>query len=397
MQSQGIRLDISEVQAMLRDQKIDAWLIYDFRGSNAIVRELFNLGDHLLSRRWFYCIPQQGDPILLVHRIEQTNFPPLPGKMRVYAGLPEFEAQLDALLNGSKRIAMEYSPRCSVPTVSYVDAGMLELVREHVAEVISSANLVQYFTCRWDDEQVAGHREAAEILHRAQQSAFAFIEQGLSAGREVSEYAVQQHIAQFIRRDGLIAMSEPIVAVNSNASNPHYAPTAAEFSMIRPRDVVLIDLWGKKATPRAVYGDITWMGYVGTQVPAKVQEVFNTVVSARDAGVKLLRDQHKLGQTLQGYRVDDAVRAVITKAGYGDYFFHRTGHSIGMEDHGNGVNIDGYETRDVRDIIPGLGFSIEPGIYLPEFGVRSEINVYMGQDGPQVFTTAQQQMVLMSV
>jgi Xaa-Pro aminopeptidase len=397
MPTRGLALEVTEVQTFLKDHKIDAWLIYDFRGQNAIAREIFSLGGHLLTRRWFYCIPQKGDPTLLAHRIEETNFPPLPGTMWLYAGLQELQSQLAKLLAGCRRIAMEYSPRGGVPTVSYVDAGMIELVREHVSEVVSSANLVQYFTCRWSDDQLASHKEAAEVLFHAQQSAFELIERELRKRNEISEYEVQQHIVKYYTDAGLISMSEPIVAVNANASNPHYAPSVSRSSMIHKNDVILIDLWGKRATPRAVYADITWMGFAGKQTPAKVQQVFNTVVSARDAGVEFLRQSFKRGETVQGYRVDDAVRNIIAKAGFGEYFFHRTGHSIGIEDHGNGVNIDGYETRDVRDIIPGVAFSIEPGVYLPEFGVRSELNVYFGKNGPEVFTTPQKQLTLLSV
>lgn len=397
MPTRGIALDVPEVQALLRDQKIDAWLIYDFHGINAVARELFVFAGHLVTRRWFYCIPQEGEPTLLAHRIEETNFPPLPGKMWLYAGWQELEAQLAKLLKGYSRVAMEYSPRSAVPTVSYVDAGMLELIRDHVDEIVSSANLVQYFTCRWSTEQLASHREAAEVLYRAQQSAFSLIERELSSGKEISEYDVQQHLVKFITDADLTAMGEPIVAVNGNASNPHYAPTASRTSMIRPHDVILIDLWGKKTTPRAVYADITWMGFAGTAVPAKVQHVFNTVIAARDAGVEFLRESFKRGETIQGYRVDEVVRGLISQAGFGDYFFHRTGHSIGVEDHGNGVNIDSYETRDLRDIIPGVGFSIEPGIYLPEFGVRSEVDVYFGVHGPEIYTPPQQHMILLSV
>ncbi len=397
MSASGIAFDVKEAQSVLREQKIDAWLIYDFRGLNAVARELFRLEGHMLTRRWFFYVPQKGDPILLAHRIEEKNFPLLPGEMRFYAGLQELEAQLAKLLNGCKRIAMEYSPRCAIPTVSYVDAGMLEMVRGHVPEVVSSGNLVQYFTARWSDDQLAGHKEAADILHHAQSDAFEFIQRELAAGKKISEYDVQQHIVKDIKSNGLTATDEPIVAVNANASNPHYAPTASQHTLIRKNDVILIDLWGKKTTPRAVYADITWMGYAGKRPPEKVQHVFDTLVAARDAGVDYIRESFKRGEAIQGYRVDEVVRGVVTKAGFGEYFFHRTGHSIGVEDHGTGVNIDSYETRDLRDIIPGVGFSIEPGIYLPEFGARTEIDVYFGERGPEIFTPAQKQLTLLAV
>lgn len=397
MQTSGIAFDVKDVQRVLRDQEIDAWLIYDFRGLNAIARELFYLEGHMITRRWFFCIPQQGEPILLAHRIEEMNFPPLPAEMRFYAGLQELEVQLANLLKGCKRIAMEYSPGCAIPTVSYVDAGMFEMLRGFVPEIVSSANLVQYFTCRWSADQLTSHKEAAGVLHHAQEAAFEFIQRELSAGKKISEYEVQQHIVSDLDKGGLTAAAEPIVAVNANASNPHYAPSASRATEIRKNNVILIDLWGKKTTPRAVYADITWMGYAGMKAPEKVQHVYNTVVAARDAGVNFIQESFKRGETIQGYRVDEVVRDVVNKAGFGEFFFHRTGHSIGVEDHGNGVNIDGYETRDVRDIIPGVAFSIEPGIYLPEFGVRSEINVYFGERGPEIFTTAQQELRLLAV
>lgn len=397
MPSSSTLLDMREVQRFLRDQKIDAWLIYDFHGINAIVRELFFFEDHLVTRRWFYCIPKEGDPVLLVHRIEETNFPLLPGTMRLYAGWQEMEAQLAGLLKGCRRIAMEYSPRSAVPTVSFVDAGMFELVKDHVDEIVSSANLVQFFASRWSGEQLASHREAAQVLHRAQRSAFDLIQSQLSAGADVSEYAVQQHVIKFMRDAGLSAVGDPIVAVNGNASNPHYAPSASRTSMIGCNDVILIDLWGKKTTPQAVYADITWMGFAGLEVPEKVQRVFDTVLAARDAGVEFLRSAFNNGETIQGYRVDEVVRGLISSAGFGEYFFHRTGHSIGVESHGCGVNIDSFETRDMRDIVAGVGFSIEPGIYLAEFGVRSEINVYFGVQGPEIYTTPQERITVLAV
>jgi Xaa-Pro aminopeptidase len=397
----GLRLDIAEVQKALSAEKLDGWLIYDFHGINAVAAELFVFEGHMVTRRWFYLIPATGEPTLLGHKIEQANFPPLPGRAIYYAGWQELHQHLRDLLQSmgktSPRLAMEYSPMSDVPTVSYVDAGMLELLRSLGAEVVSSANFIQLFQARWDDGQLQSHIAAARILHATQQKAFKKIEAALQAKQTVTEYDIQQFIVKEIQAGGAMIEDMPIVAVNANASNPHYAPTAQANSPIRPGDVILLDLWCKMTTPQAVYADITWMGYAGTKVPDKVQQVFQTVVAARDSAVDFLRQQAANGQIVPGYRVDEIVRQQITSAGYGQYFFHRTGHSLGTTVHGNGVNIDSYETRDSRHIIPGVAFSIEPGIYLPDFGVRSEIDVYFGANGPEVHTPPQTELVKLAV
>jgi Xaa-Pro aminopeptidase len=400
---QSLLLNVPAVQQALLAEHLDGWLIYDFHGINAVARELFIFSGHMVTRRWFYFIPAIGEPVLLAHKIEETNFPALPGRAHYYAGWQELHQSLRDLLsavttkNGITRVAMEYSPMNDVPTVSYVDAGMLELVRSFGAEIVSSANLVQLFLSRWSADQLASHIAAAQALHAVQQEAFKKIETALLAQQTITEYEVQQFIAQKIRAAGCIIEDSPIVAVNGNISNPHYAPTAQVFSPIKAGDVILLDLWAKQDTPRAVYGDITWMGYAGKNVPEKVQKVFQTVVDARDRGVDFLRQQATAGNTVPGYRVDEVVRQHITSAGYGDYFFHRTGHSLGTSVHGNGVNMDSYETRDSRQIIPGLAFTIEPGIYLPDFGVRSEINIYYGANGPEIHTPMQTELVKLDV
>ncbi|MDZ7290282.1 MAG: Xaa-Pro peptidase family protein [candidate division KSB1 bacterium] len=397
----GLLIDISEVQKALVAENLDGWLIYDFHGINAVARALFVFEGHLVTRRWFYFIPAAGEPVLLAHKIEETSFPPLPGQARYYAGWQELHQRLRELLKSTgkpnPRLAMEYSPMNDVPTVSYVDAGMLELIRSFGVEVISSANLIQLFQARWSAEQLASHIAAAEALYAIQQEAFKKIEAALQAGQPITEYEVQQFIRQKIHEAGCVIEDDPIVAVNNNASNPHYAPTAQVFSPIKRGDVILIDLWAKKASPRAVYADITWMGYAGEKVPDKVQQVFQTVLAARDRGVNFLREQAAAGKVVPGYLVDEVVRGHIAAAGYGSYFFHRTGHSLGTEIHANGVNMDSYETRDSRHIIPGLAFSIEPGIYLPEFGMRSEIDVYFGEKGPEIYTQPQTELVKLKV
>lgn len=399
--SSGFLLNLPEVQSALAAEQLDGWLIYDFHSINAVARELFVFSGHMVTRRWFYLIPAKGEAILLGHKIEQANFPPLPGRAVYYAGWQELHQHLRDLLKSTvkpnPRLAMEYSPMNDVPTVSYVDAGMLELLRSLGANVVSSANLIQLFQARWDADQVQSHIAAAKILHATQQKAFKKIEAALQAQQPISEYDLQQFIVNEIQSAGAMIEDMPIVAVNANASNPHYAPTAQVSSPIRRGDVILLDLWAKMKKPRSVYADITWMGYAGTQVPDKVQKVFQTVVAARDLAVDFLRQQTAAGNAVPGFRVDEVVRQHITNAGYGQYFFHRTGHSIGTSVHGNGVNMDSYETRDSRMIIPGLAFSIEPGIYLPEFGVRSEIDVCFGDHGPEVHTPAQTELVKLAV
>ncbi|MCG3120121.1 MAG: hypothetical protein ALAOOOJD_02746 [bacterium] len=399
--AKGLLLDLAEVQKALVGENLDGWLIYDFHYINAVAGALFDFGGHMVTRRWFYLIPATGAPTLLGHKIEQANFPPLPGRVVYYAGWQELHQCLRDLLQSTgkpnPRLAMEYSPMNDVPTVAYVDAGMLELLRSFGADIVSSANLTQLFQARWDAEQRQSHIAAAQILHATQQKAFKKIEAALQANHSLTEYDVQQFMMGEIRAAGATSEDAPIVAVNANASNPHYAPTAQEHSPIRKGDVILLDLWCKMNTPRAVYADITWMGYAGTTVPPEVQKAFKTVIDGRDSAVNFLRQQFAAGQVVPGYRVDEVVRQHITAAGYGQYFFHRTGHSIGTTVHGNGVNMDSYETRDSRHIIPGLAFSIEPGIYLPKFGVRTEIDVYFGANGPEVHTPPQTELVKLAV
>jgi len=387
--SEARKLDIDGIQAYLRDSMLDGWLIYDFFGLNKVAQVLFEFGDHLLTRRWFYWIPAKGSPTLILHWIERDNFPAVEGEKRLYSSWQDLLAALGDLLTGAGRIAMEYSPGAAVPTISWVDGGTLEVIRSMGVDVATSANLVQYFWARWTPEQLQSHIRAAEQLDRIKDEGFSLIRQRIEAGEPVNEYDVQRYMVKRLDEAGLVTMAPPMVSVNQNASNPHYAASPEVHAPIQRGDFVLIDIWAKEKTPQAVYADITWNGYVGTEVPEKICQVFDIVAAARDLAVEFLRQVARRGETTQGWRVDQVVRSFIAEKGYGEYFIHRTGHSIDTEDHGKGVNIDSLETRDTREIIPGLGFSIEPGIYLPEFGVRCEINVYYDQDGPQVYTRSQ--------
>ncbi len=393
----SLQLNLRDVQKYLQEQKLDGWLIYDFAGLNRVALEIIDLSGHFLSRRWFYYIPAEGEPVLILHKIETTNFPQIEGKRVTYAGRLELVERLGDIITPGSRIAMEYSPENAIPTVSYVDAGTYELIRQFKAEIVSSANLVQYFTCRLDDAGLASHKHAVRTLHDIQTEAFKLIEKRLQRDGQVTEYEIQRFILDQFEHHNFVSNSDPIVARNANASNPHYAPSAEQTDTIRPGDCVLIDLWAKENKPGAIYGDITWCGFAGKNPPQKYIDIWTIARDAREAGLDLLHKNHEQGITTQGYQVDAVVRAHITEKGYGEYFFHRTGHSIGEDDHGKGANMDDYESKDLRDIIPGLLFSIEPGIYLPEFGIRTEIDVYYSEEGPQVFAPRQFDLILMDI
>jgi Xaa-Pro dipeptidase len=373
--------DLSAIQAALADLGFDGWLLYDFRGLNVLARRVLDIsGDAILSRRWFYFIPARGEPRKLVHRIESSALDHLPGERRVYLRWQELEAGVGDLVAGRRRVAMEYVPRNANPYVSRVDAGTVELVRSFGTEVLPSGDLVQLFEATWDDEQWAMHLEAAQHTRSAYDAAFAFIVERVRRDGSVRETEVQQRILDHFREHHLVTDHPPIVGVGPHSGDPHYAPGPGSDGTIREGDFVLIDLWAKLEHPRAVYSDLTWTCFVGREVPAKYEDVFRIVARARDAAIGRVREAFAAGQPLQGWQVDQAARDVIDKAGYGQYFCHRTGHSIGLETHGNGANMDNLETHDERQVLPRTCFSVEPGIYLPEFGVRTEVDVFVDKD-----------------
>jgi Xaa-Pro aminopeptidase len=379
--------DLSTVQSAIKAQNVDGWLLYDFRGINILAQRVVGLEEKKLSRRWFYYVPASGEPKKLVHAIEPASLDSLPGKQKtVYRRWQELEAGVGALVSGAKRIAMEYSPRNGNPYVSRVDAGTIELVRSFGLEVVSSGDLVQQFEATWDDEQEASHFAAAKVTDAAYGVAWSFIADQVKKNGQTTELDVQKRIMDHFAANHCTTYSPPIVGVGPHSGDPHYEPTAATNTPIRAGDFVLVDLWCKLDKPRAVYSDLTRVGFVGREVPAKYAKIFHIVAAARDAGIDTVRKAFAVKRPLTGAEVDDATRAVIDKAGYGDQFTHRTGHNIGQEVHGNGAHIDGLETRDDRRIMPQTCFSIEPGIYLPEFGVRSEVNVYIDKSG-QVHVT----------
>ena len=370
--------DIPAIQSALRESGIDGWLLYDFHGSNPIARRVVGLDARakLTTRRWYYLIPGRGDPRALVHRIERDTLEHLPGERREYAGRERLAAGIEALLAGVTRVAMEYSPGCAIPYLSRVDAGTVDGVRALGVEVVSSGDLVQRFEALWDAEALRSHRDAAARLYRIKDRAFDLIRDRV-AGGDLTEYAVQSAMAGWFADEGLVTDSPPVVAAQASSGNPHYLPTAERHLPIRKDELVLIDLWGKMDRPGAVFADITWVAHTGRRVPDDCGAVFSVARDARDAAVALVRDRARSGAPPQGWEVDRAARDVVEAAGHGDRFVHRTGHSLGESVHGNGVHMDDYETHDDRRLLPGTGFTIEPGIYLDRFGVRTEVNMYV--------------------
>jgi Xaa-Pro aminopeptidase len=332
----------------------------------------------MFTRRWFYLIPARGTPRKLVHKIESRALDSLPGAKLEYASLEELEGNLRRLLARSRLVAMQYSPRNAIPYVSMVDAGTIEMVRRAGAKVASSADLVQRFEATWSAEQFRSHEAAGRVVDSVTQGAFARAASTVLAGGAISEFELQQWILEQFRAGGVTTDEPPIVAVGSHSGDPHYEPTAAASSPIRAGDLLLLDIWGKMQTPEnSVYYDITWVGFLGPTVPEKYAKVFAIVRNARDAAVAFVQQSVKAKRSIQGWQVDRAAREVVRKAGYAKKFVHRTGHSIGQTVHGNGANMDSLETRDIRLVLPHTCFSIEPGIYLPEFGIRSEVNVFV--------------------
>ncbi len=336
--------------------------------------------EQICSRRFFYFVPANGSPIKLVHRIESGALDHLPGEKTIYLEWGELEGGVQSLLENSQTIAMEYSPRNANPYVSRVDAGTIELVRSFGINVVSSGDLVQRFEATLDDEQWQSHFEAERLTQAAFDRAWRFIRDRISANGSVTEFEVQQDIMQHFADNGMTTYHPPIVGVGPNSGDPHYAPTKEQCATIHEGDLVLIDLWAKMDRPGTIYSDLTKMGFVGDTVPEKYEQIFQIVAAARDAAIACVRDAFAGKKTLCGWQVDDAARKVIRDAGYGEYFVHRTGHSIGQEIHGNGANMDNLETREERRVLPSTCFSVEPGIYQAEFGVRSEVNVLVDKD-----------------
>jgi Xaa-Pro aminopeptidase len=386
---------IPAMQRALDEEGIDGWLLYDFHGSNPIAARVSGLAGSgkMATRRWYYLVPAHGEPRGLVHAIERHNLDALPGAKRAYAGREQLAAGLRDLLRGTKRVAMEYSPRNAIPYISRVDAGTVEAVRELGVEVVSSGDLVQRFEAVWSDETFQTHQAASDRLYRIKDRAFAFVRDRLSNGAGTNEYELQQQMLRWFEEERLVADDPPNVSAQENAGNPHYSATREQHRAVRPNEVLLLDLWGKLPQPGAVFADITWVGYTGRVVPDEFSRAFAAVRDGRDAAIALVRDAVAQGRPIRGFEVDRACRTVVERAGFGAQFIHRTGHSLGQEVHGNGVHMDDYETHDDRRLIPGTGFTIEPGVYTDTYGVRTEINMFVGEREARVTGPLQQEIV----
>ncbi|HUD72940.1 MAG TPA: M24 family metallopeptidase [Dongiaceae bacterium] len=386
-------MNLQTIQSSLKELQLPAWLLYDFHGSNPIARHVAGLGENRFStRRWFGLIPESGEPVWLHHAIEAHLFVDLPGRRVPFVGYKELTEKLRAMLKGFDRVAMEYAANGVIPYVSRVDAGTVEMVRAAGPQVVSSADLIQFCEARWSAEGLASHRRAAQGLREVLQETFKEVADAVRGGQEPTEYAIQQSMMRRYKERKLHA-DPPIVAVNAHAGNPHYEPRAHDSAPIRKGDLLLLDLWCREEAEGSIWADITWMAYLGAKPPDRYREVWEIVAGARDAAVAFLKESMARGKRLRGADVDEVSRQHIVSRGYGDRFLHRTGHSIGFEVHGNGCNIDALETIDERQLIPRTGFSIEPGIYLADFGVRSEIDVYMDERSVEVTTAVQDQIV----
>ena len=372
---------IQSIQSLLRDLKIDGWLLYDVWKRNEFAQRILEFPAHVLNtRRFFYLIPANGEPRKLVHSIEQWNLDHLPGSKTLYLSWQSLESGLGTILAGMKTVAMEYSPLNAIPNVAKVDAGTVELVRKRGVQVVSSADIAQYFEARWSEEQYRDNVEVAKALRSTVDHTFSFIRQKIKAGESITEFDVQQFMLKKFDENDMVTEFAPNCSVNANSGNPHYEPTRDEHADLHEGDFVLLDLWAKKNKPRSVYSDITWVGFIGDSIPEKYVTIFNVVAGARDAAVEFLKESAGKGRTVRGCDVDDVARNYIKDRNYGEHFIHRTGHSIGEDLHGTGANIDNLETHDERKIIAQTSFSIEPGIYfMGDFGIRSEIDVYISK------------------
>ncbi len=370
---------------------IDGWLLYDYRGLNPIFWEAVGPVPHVTRPCWLW-IPAEGEPRLLVAYVDQGRFGRLGIATTLYSGREQMLSGLETLIGGAARVAMEYSPMAELPRNSRVDAGTVELVRGLGVDVVSSADTVQYAAQRWTPDQLASHQAAADALGVIVRQAFDHI--GDNLGRGITELEVADFINARFTEEGLVVTDGPVVAVNEHSSDPHFEPTPELTSVIRQGDWVLIDLWSRLPGPDSMFADITWTAFVGNTVPERHQRVFDAVTGARDLALGEIESAFREGRALQGWELDGAARDFIEDAGYQGYFNHRLGHSLGREVHGNAVNLDSLETRDTRELMPGIAVTIEPGIYLPDFGVRSEIDVYIDDDGPRATTAVQRDVVL---
>jgi Xaa-Pro dipeptidase len=391
-------MNLEEIQRALREQKLDAWLFYDHHHRDPIAYRVLGLSETMhVTRRWYYVIPAEGEPRRLVHRIEQGRLDTLPGSKGVYSSWQELEQGLEAMLGPYQRLAMEYSPRNAIMYVSMVDAGTVEVLREMGKTIVSSADLVSEFEAVLNESQIASHYEAQRALDAILLEGFAEIGRRLrphsgTAGR-LTEYDMVVWFQEAMRRADLVWENGPNVSVNENSSDSHYEPTLEKTKAIGEGDFLLVDIWAKKNRPGTCFYDITWTGVVGRQPSEAEQEVFDAVRNARDAAVYVIRDAFEQQRPIAGWEADDATRRVIRSAGYAENFTHRTGHNISKELHGSGAHLDNLETHDERRILPFTCFSVEPGVYLPKFGIRSEVNMMTTKTSAEVTGRIQDRLV----
>ncbi len=387
-------IHIESIQAAIRIAGLDGWLFFDHHRRDPLAYEILGIPFEINpSRRWYYFVPADGEPRKLVHRIESRTLDTLAGEKFSYASWAEQQKVLADMLRGAARIAMQYSPKCAIPSLSLVDAGTIELVRGLGIEVASSADLVQEFQARWTEEQFRAHVRAGKSVDQVRREAFKLIAARVGAGASVSEYDAQQFILRGFEEAGLITNHGPIVATNAHAADPHYEPSRERNSLVGRGDLVLIDLWAKFKEPNSVYYDVTWTGFCGEVIPDGMRNVFEVVRDARKKASDFVIKRVAAREPTAGFQVDDQARGFIEEKGFGQYFFYRTGHSIGIEVHGAGANMDNLESHDERRIIAQTCFSIEPGIYLADFGIRSEVNVYVGADHAMITGEEQEEIV----
>ncbi|MGE5807427.1 MAG: M24 family metallopeptidase [Ignavibacteria bacterium] len=393
------KFNLNRIQDILKKNDIDAWLLYDFRGSNEFAINILDIPPNAhLTRRFYYLIPKEGNPVKIVMAIEAGHLDHLPGEKLTYSSHDLLTKHLADTLKKMKTIAMEYSPNNAIPYVSKVDAGTFEQIKSYGVNVVSSADLISMFDAVWSDSQFKENKIVAYALNDIVDDAFGFIREKISNLNVTTEYEVQQFIMHEFAKKDFITDSPPIVGVNENSANPHYAPDKGKHKAIYNGDFVLIDLWAKLNKANSVWADITWVGFVADAVPEKYSRIFNIVAKARDNAFNLVAKRMRERKELRGYEVDNAAREVIRNEGMEKYFIHRTGHSITTELHGSGAHMDNYETKDERLILPSTSFSIEPGIYLPgEFGVRSEIDVYIHPDGDVIATGSKKQTEIVPI
>ncbi len=392
-------IDINKFQSILKTMNFDGWLFYDFRGSNDLALNILKVPkESHLTRRFYYFIPQVGNPVKIVNGIEAHNLNHLPGEQLVYSSHAILTEHLKKIFYNIKTIAMEYSPLNAIPYVSKVDAGTIEQIKSFGVDIKSSADLISLFDAVWTKEQYEENIPVANALYEIVHSAFAFIKEKITGKIPLTEYEVQQYIMNEFDIRGYFTDHPPIVGVNENSANPHYAPDSKTFKQINEGDFVLIDLWAKVDKDSGVWSDITWVGFAGKVVPEKYNKIFNIVAEARDSAFNLLVDRFKAGKDIYGFELDDASRNVIVKEGFGDFFIHRTGHSITNSLHGSGAHLDNFETKDERLILPSTSFSIEPGIYLPgDFGIRSEIDIYITENKKVIQTGGKRQKEVLAI